>query len=192
MALHDGIIDLQQNFKEVLSGNHNHRSGSFFTAPIMYCWAKQLGAKKILEIGIGAGSAGYWLGHAAKEMDGQYFGIEINQSRVNGLSALMDQFEIPNKIWCSPSLKIDQEFIRTNIGGLDMAYLDGDHSLEAIRHEMFTVWPFIKGGGFGYAFIHDIYTASKDGWAFVKEEYAGIADIMEIKAQSGMGIVRKI
>ena len=194
MALHDGIIDLQQNFKEVIAGKHNHRSGSFFTGPIMYCWAKQLGARQILEIGIGAGSAGYWLGHAAKEMGGKYHGIELNKNRVLNLTSLMDQFEIPNQIWCSSSLNIDKEFIETNIGNIDIAYLDGDHTLEAIKHEINTVWPFVKTGGYGYVFVHDIYTASIDGWAYVRDVFAKEvnADIMEIKAQSGMGIVRKI
>ena len=106
MNLHNGIIDLGQNFKEVMEGKHSHRSGSFFTAPIMYLIIKQTVSPRVLEIGIGAGSAGYWLGHAAKELDATYYGIELLQSRVNGVGAWMDKFGVTNKIWCSDSKKL--------------------------------------------------------------------------------------
>ncbi len=188
MALHEGIIDLGQNFKEVIDGEHAHRSGSFFTAPIMYLFAKQMGAKNILEIGIGAGSAGYWLGHAAKEMGGKYFGIEIHASRVKGVCAWMEKFELPHKIWTMDSRDMTFEFVKQNIGRIDLAYLDGDHSLEAIWHEILTVWPFIRTDGKGYVFIHDIFTTSKEGWAKVRDNFV---ETFEINAQSGMGIVKK-
>lgn len=122
-------------------------------------------------------------------MGGKYFGIEINQNRVISLSALMEQFGIDHQIWCSDSLKITDGFIRDNIGRIDFAYLDGNHTLEAIWHEITTIWPYVRDDGKGYVFIHDIYTASKEGWAKVK---AAFPETMEIKAQSGMGVVRKI
>lgn len=194
MDLHGGILDLGQNFREVMAGKHSHRSGSFFTAPIMYLLIKQMKLKKVLEIGIGAGSAGYWLGHAAKEMDGIYYGIELHQSRINGVSGWMKTFGIPHKMWCFDTIKMPPDWVEKNIGTLDFVYLDGCHKKEWILHEMEMIWPHLRRDGRGYLCIHDIYSSSKEGWREVKELYAysEIADMIEIHAQSGMGILRKV
>ena len=189
LSEHKGVIDLEQGFKEVLSGVHNHRSGSFFTAPIMYCLAKQMKAKHILEVGTCNGSAAFWLSHAAKENGGKYFGMEIDQGRVTGLDRLMSRFDLNYQLWCMDSREMTDTFIKENIGGIDIAYLDGDHSMEAIWHEITTIWPNLRGSGSGYVFIHDIYTDSKEGWAKVKANYE---ETFEIKAGFGMGIVRKV
>lgn len=188
MAEHKGIIDLEQGFKENLCGVHNHRSGSFFMAPIMYCFAKQMKAKNILEVGTCFGSAGFWLGHAAKENGGKYFGMEIDQGRVNGLKNLMGQFDLDYTLWCMDSRELTDVFIKDNIGRIDMAYLDGDHSPEAIWHEITTIWPHMRDDGSGYVFIHDIYSDSKEGWAKVK---ANFKETFELKAGFGLGMVRK-
>jgi len=185
--LHSGILDFGQNFREVLSGNHNHRSGSFFTAPLMYCWAKQIKAKKILEVGVGSGGASYWLGHAAQELDGKYFGIELHEGRVKALSELMDTFKINHQIWAMDSLKMTDEFIGKHIGRIDLAYLDGNHNLESIWHEITTIWPYLRING--YVFIHDIHSVSKEGWAKVKSEFE---ETFEIFGNSGTGVVRKL
>lgn len=192
ISLHEGIIDLGQNFKEVIAGNHSHRSGSFFTAPIMYLMCKQMGVKKVVEIGVAAGSSGYWLSHAMKEMCGMYYGIEINPSYCRNVGKWMDMFEVPHTIFNLSSLDMTSQWFKENIGNVGLAYLDGNHTKEAIMHEMEVVFPFVRGGGYGYIFIHDIYTASKEGWAAVRSEYSGICDIIEVKAQSGMGILRKL
>jgi len=171
MSLHDGILNLNQNFQVVLDGNHSHRSGSYFQAPIMYLWAKQTKAKTILEIGIGAGSTAYWLGHAAKEMDGKYYGLELLQSRVNALTNYMNQMSIPNKIQCMDSRKLTHDFLYDFLDkkSLDIAFLDGNHTQEAIEHEMECVYPLVRARG--YIFIHDIHTSSKDGWLSVTKKY---------------------
>jgi len=184
-----GILDLHQNFESVVLGNHTHRSGSLFTAPIMYTWAKQMEAKNILEVGIGSGSSAYWLGHAAKEMDGKYFGIELRIGAVNELIGIMTEAGINHQIWNMNSLNLTGDFVKDNIGTLDFVLLDGSHKLEAIWHEITTLWPYIRKDGKGYVFIHDIYTSSKEGWAKVKSEFP---ETMEMKERSGMGIVRKI
>lgn len=188
MDLHKGILDLGQNFKEVLSGAHNHRSGSFFTSPIMYLFAKQVKAKNILEIGACFGGAGYWLSHAATEMDGKYFGIEIGEGRVKNLRKLMDQFDLNYELWCMDSREMTDDFIKKNIGRIDLAFLDGDHSAGAIWHEITTIWPNLRSDGHGYVFIHDIHSVSKEGWAKVKSEFK---NTFEIFGNSGTGIVRK-
>ncbi len=194
MNLHGGILDLGQNFREVMAGKHSHRSGSFFTAPIMYLLIKQMNLPNVLEIGIGAGSAGYWLGHAAKEMDGIYYGIELHQSRINGVSTYMEKFGIRHEMWCADTKTLPLDFIPKNIGRVDFAYLDGDHSKEAILHEMKMVWPYLRGDGKSYVCIHDIYSASKEGWAEVYRRVKNnsfYAEMIEIHAQSGLGILRK-
>jgi len=183
-----GILDLDQNFESVVEGNHTHRSGSLFTAPIMYTWAKQMDAKNILEVGIGSGSSAYWLGHAAKEMGGKYFGIELRIGAVNALIEIMSEADINHQIWNMNSMNLTSDFIKENIGRVDFVLLDGSHKLEAIWHEITTLWPHIRNDGKGYVFIHDIYTSSKEGWAKVKSEFP---ETMELKERSGMGIVRK-
>lgn len=184
-----GILDLDQNFESVVQGNHTHRSGSLFTAPIMYVWAKEMDAKNILEVGIGSGSSAYWLGHAAKEMEGKYFGIELRKSLVEDLEKMMDRFDIKHQIWNMNSKNLTSDFVKDNIGRLDFVLLDGSHTLEAIWHEITTLWPHIRNDGKGYVFIHDIYTSSKEAWAKVKSEYP---ETIEMNERSGMGIVRKI
>jgi len=184
-----GILDLDQNFKSVVEGNHTHRSGSLFTAPIMYVWAKEMDAKNILEIGIGSGSSAYWLGHAAKEMEGKYFGIELRIGAVNALIEMMNEAGINHQIWNMNSMNLTSDFIKHNIGKVDFVLLDGSHKIEAIWHEITTLWPHIRSDGKGYVFIHDIHTSSKEAWAKIKSEFS---ETMELKERSGMGIVRKI
>ena len=102
---------------------------------------------------------------------------------------MMTEADIDHQIWNMNSKNLTSDFIKENIGRLDFVLLDGSHTLEAIWHEITTLWPHIRNDGKGYVFIHDIYTSSKEGWAKVKSEFV---ETMEMNERSGMGIVRKI
>jgi len=105
------------------------------------------------------------------------------------LNNLMGQFDLDYTLWCMDSRELTDAFIKENIGRIDMAYLDGDHSMEAIWYEITTIWPHLRSDGSGYVFIHDIYSDSKEGWAKVKANYK---ETFELKAGFGLGMVRKI
>jgi len=188
------IIDINQNFQIVIDGKHSHRSGSYFQAPIMYLWAKQIKAKNILEIGIGAGSTAYWLGHAAKENGGKYYALEYVQGRVDAISKLMDQYEIPNKIQQMDTKKLWGVFFEDFLGKgkkFDLIFLDGNHTKEVIEHEMKCVYPWVLKK-IGYIFIHDIHTSSYEGWLSVTKNTNYDIEHLQLFGNSGLGIIRKI
>jgi len=184
---HESILNLAQNFP------HNSKPTSmYFHAPLMYMWCKQAMARNILEIGIASGYSSYWLGQAAKEAGGKYFGVEIHQGRAAAIGKGMEQLGIPYDIWAMDSKTMTEEFVKEKMESLDFCFLDGDHSPEAVLHEVEILYPYLVGKGRGYFFIHDIYSASRDAWAEIKREQKYQFEIIGIMNNFGMGILRKI
>ena len=184
----DKLLHFEQGFRYALEGNHPQRSGMFFLGPWMYCFLQQMDAKHILETGMGEGAAGWWLAHAAKEHGGMYIGVELLKSRCEGLSKKYTDLGITNHCLCMDSIHLTTEDIAQFTNRIDFALLDGNHDKEHILHELHTIEPLVPKR-IGYVFVHDIYTASRDGWAAVRELSGW--DIFEVARASGMGMLRK-
>jgi len=182
---HESILDLSQNFP------HNRGPTSmYFYGPLMYLWCKQMRARYILEIGIATGYSSYWLGQAAKEAGGKYFGIEIHQGRAKAIDEAMDKLGIPHEIWAMDSRMITTDFMKEKVGKLDFCFLDGDHSVETVNHEMDVIYPLMIK--FSYIFIHDVFAASREAWKVVVENPNYTLEHLHIFNNFGMGIIRRV
>jgi len=186
------ILDICQNFKRVIEGQHSRASGSTHFAPIMYLWAKVIKAKTILEIGLGAGSTLYWLAHAAKELGGQYYGIDISVQKTGAIIDQTGGFGLPINIFTENSIKLNTKWFAQNVGKPELVFLDGNHQEHTIAHEVEQLYSLVPGMGKGYIFIHDIDTKSKAGWNSVIKNSKYDFQHLAIPGDAGLGILRKV
>lgn len=187
MDIYESCLNIDQLFNDK-SKPHT----TYFYGPLMYLLCKQISAKFIVEIGLGLGYCSYWLGMAAKEAGGTYFGIDIRKDLADKVDKKMTEMEIPHKVFVHDSRELDEAWIRTNIRRVDFAYLDGNHTQEAIENEVKIIYPMLSFAGNGYIFIHDTQSKSRKGFWKVVNNPDYQFEWMRINQNAGMGILRKV
>lgn len=154
---------------------------------LIYLFAKIHDAKNILEVGTDMGYSSYYLAEAAKENNGMFYGIEILQDMCDRVDKMLTKENLPHKIICADTKKMDKIDFTDSI---DIAWLDGEHTTEAVLHEVDIIYPILKGRGFGFIFIHDIVDQGNAGaWlALTKDKRF---EHLGLEQNYGLGILRK-
>jgi hypothetical protein len=152
---------------------------------LIYLFAKIHGSKNILEIGSAEGYSAYYLSEIAKENGGMYYGIDINPGLIERVDKLLG--DLPHKMICADTKKLD----KLDIDSLDIVWIDGEHTTEAVMHEIELVYPLLKDRGFGFIFLHDIVDMGVSGaWWKLKNDPR--FESIGLEANYGLGILRKL
>ena len=155
---------------------------------MMYCFIYALGLRHILEIGVAQGWTSYYLARAAHHNGGHFYGIDIDESYCQMVRDGLDSKKLPHTIVSADTKDLEKlDFIPQ----LDFAFLDGEHSTEAVLHEVEMIYPLLGENGTGFIFIHDIIDAgNSDAWWKLKNDsrFEGIG----MNANYGLGILRKM
>lgn len=153
---------------------------------LIYLFAKIHGSKNILEIGSAEGYSSYYLAEVAKENNGMYFGIDINQGLCDRVDKLLE--DLPHKMICANTKELKEiDFIDS----IDIAWIDGEHTTEAVMHEIELIYPLLKDRGFGFIFLHDIVDMGVSG-AWLKLKNDPRFESIGLEANYGLGILRKL
>ena len=174
-----------------LSGFSNHPSKDCnFTCTyfplLIYLFAKIHGSKNILEIGSAEGYSSYYLAEIAKENGGMYYGIDINPGLVERVDKLLG--DLPYKMICADTKKMEKIDFTDS---LDIVWIDGEHTTEAVMHEIELIYPLLKDRGFSFVFIHDIVDMGNSG-AWLKLKSDPRFESIGLEANYGLGILRKL
>lgn len=155
---------------------------------LMYIFIRAHDQKQILEVGIEEGYSTYYLAHAAKMSGGMYYGIDINQESCDNADRELTKAGLPHKIICADTKEIEKIDFMDRI---DFAFLDGEHTTEAVLHEIELIYPLLNGRGRGYVFIHDIVDMGNAG-AWLKLKHDERFETLGMEPNYGLGIARKI
>jgi predicted O-methyltransferase YrrM len=184
------MIDFFKDNK-FLKGFSNHPSNDCnFTCTyfplLMYLFAIIHGSKNILEIGSAEGYSAYYLAEVAKVNNGMYYGIDINPGLIERVDKLLG--DLPHKMICADTKKMDKIDFTDS---LDIVWIDGEHTTEAVMHEIELVYPLLKDRGFGFIFLHDIVDMGVSG-AWLKLKNDPRFESIGLEANYGLGILRKL
>lgn len=184
-----------ESWKEdkLLTGFSNHfmneaNSTLPYFPPLMYIFMMANSHQNILEIGIERGYAAYYFAYAAKMNGGMYYGIDINPESCEKIDKELTKADLPHKIICADTKKIEKIDFMDKI---DFAFLDGEHTTEAIDHEIELIYPLLNSGGWGYIFIHDIIDMGNAG-AWLKLKGDKRFETLGLNPNYGLGIARKM
>ena len=76
---------------------------------------------------------------------------------------------------------------------IDFVFIDGEHTTEAVMHEVEMIWPKLQDRGWGYIAFHDIVDQGVDeAWALLKEKYKDRAEFIGFHPNGGLGLMRKV
>ena len=190
--MNDMII--KEQLKDLLvEGFTNHFSQEMnstipFYPMMMYCFIYALGLQNILEVGILRGYTSYYLARAANVNGGHYYGIDVNQPYCDIVKAGLDSFNLPNTVLCRDTKKMEKiDFIDR----IDFAFLDGEHTTNAVLHEVEMTYPLLNTSCNSFIFVHDIIAqGTSDAWWKLKQDprFEGIG----MNANYGLGMLRKL
>ncbi|GAG41938.1 unnamed protein product, partial [marine sediment metagenome] len=82
-----------------------------------------------------------------------YYGIDNNPECCERIDKALTKANFPHKIICADTKKIEKIDFTDRI---DFAFLDGEHTTEAVMHEVELIYPLLDVMGRSYIFIHDI------------------------------------
>lgn len=165
-----------------------------FFGPMMYFIIRALRCEKVLEIGHAEGYTAFYMANAVKDngvrfgaKDNRYYGIDICQSE-----KVMNELEakaLPVTIVNMDSIKLTENTFKGEY--FDLIFQDGAHDTQHVMHEIKTLWPQLKRGG--YWLFHDCYGPAQEAWALLEPmlkkaqcEYVTLNDDVY-----GLAIIRK-
>jgi cephalosporin hydroxylase len=173
----------------LIKGDHflDHMNTTCAYYPILiYLFARISGARNILEVGVALGYGAYYFSRAAKDNGGMYYGIDIEQNFCDNARKNLDALELPNTIICADTKKMEKIDFTDRI---DIAFLDGEHTTEAVMHEVDMIYPLLNKMGYGWIFIHDIVDmGNADAWWKLKQDTR--FESISIHHNYGLGILR--
>jgi len=178
---------------KLLAGFSNHfmdevNSTLPYFPPLMYVFARAHDCKNILEVGIERGYSTYYLAHAAKMSGGMYYGIDNEARYCENIDRELTKANLPHKIICADTKKMEKiDFVER----IDFAFLDGEHTTEAVMHEIDLIYPLLVASGWGYIFIHDIVDMGNAG-AWLKLKNDKRFETLGLNPNYGLGIARKM
>jgi len=154
----------------------------------IYLFAKIHQSKEILEIGTDHGYSSYYLAAIAEENEGTYYGIDIEQAMLDRTGKMLDEADLPYKLILADTKKLEKIDFAERI---DLAFLDGEHTTEAVEHEIELIYPLLPGNGWGYIFIHDIVDGGNAN-VWLKLQGDPRFEKLGMHPNYGMGILRKM
>ena len=182
----------------------NINSTITFFGPMLYFFARSIGAEQVLEIGHAEGYTGFYLAHAVKDnatrfkMAGnRYYGIDILKKP--DFEEALERWELPAVVKQMDSMDLKPDTFP--VEKYDIIFQDGNHDEEHVIHEFNTMWPKLKGEGKGYWIAHDCYGPAEKGCEeiisqnFSRKLWAhGFRDIelIRIFCPYGLMIIRKM
>jgi predicted O-methyltransferase YrrM len=155
---------------------------------LIYLIAKIHGSKNILEVGTDVGYSSYYLAEVAKENGGMFFGIEILKDMCDKVDKMLTEAKLPHKIIQADTKKMKEIDFTDSI---DIAFLDGEHTTEAVLHEVELIYPLLKDRGFGFVLVHDVVDMGNAG-AWLKLKSDPRFESIALEANYGLGILRKL
>ena len=155
-----------------------------YYSPLYYIICRGLKARNILEIGCEEGYSSYMLALAAKENEGTYFCIEKNPAYAQRIKEGCVEEGFPHVVIQADSGDIE-EFVWAQY--LDFVLLDGDHSPEAIAHEVALVYPKLRG----YIALHDTSAWSATGYYAVLDNPDYDWEHISFPYNFGLALLRK-
>ena len=182
---------------ENLQNGHftNINSTITFFGPMLYFFARSIGAEQILEIGHAEGYTSHYLAHAVKDnatrfkMAGnRYYGIDIVQTDKVRQNLLNEH--LPVTVLTLDSMKLTPETFKDV--KFDIIFQDGCHDDEHVVYEMETMYDQLKGNGTGYWIFHDCYGPSEEGWHKIIKDPRYNWEFVRIFCPYGLGILRKM
>ena len=192
------FMDYPAPVMELIQSGHytNLNSTITFFGPMLYFFARAIGAEQILEIGMAEGYTTWYLANAVRDnairykMQGNmYYGIDI-LDRTEVVKPKLDAAGLPNTILKMDSINLTSDTFKDV--RFDMIFVDGAHDRDHIVHEVDVLYPQLKGEGNGFMILHDIYGPGEiGGHEVIKNpkynwEYVRICEIY------GIAILRKM
>ena len=155
-----------------------------YYSPLYYILCRGLKACNILEIGCEEGYSSYMLALAAKENEGTYFCIEKEAHFAQQVKQGCVESGFPHVIIHADSGDID-EFVWAD--RLDFVLLDGNHTQEAIEHEVAMLYPKLKG----YIALHDTNAWSASGYYAILDNPDYDWEHISFPYNFGLALLRK-
>lgn len=169
-----------------------------FFGPMLYFLARQLGAERILEIGVAEAYTSFYLAHAVndnakrfKMAGNEYIGVDIVQTEKSTHNLL--KWGLPITVH-----NMDSKNLTTGFFGdkpFDIIFQDGNHTTDYVIYEFEQMWPDVKGGGDGFFICHDCYGPSEEGCREIlkKIELDKIpVEFLRIPGMYGLLLIRKM
>jgi len=178
---------------KLLAGFNNHFLNEInATLPdyplLMYTFIRANSHKNILEVGLEQGYSAFYFAYAAKMNGGKYYGIDINERYCEIIDKELTKADLPHEIICADTKKMEKIDFMENI---NFAFLDGEHTTEAVSHEVELIYPLLTHDGWGYIFIHDIVDMGNAGaWWKLKNDKR--FETLGLNPNYGLGIARKM
>lgn len=154
---------------------------------LIYLFAKISQAQHILEIGSAEGYGSFYLATAAKENGGMYYGIDIEPGLINRVRGKLDESMLPNQMICVDTKKLEE----LPIERVDIAFIDGEHTTEAVMHEVELIYPKLTKRGYGFLMFHDVHDMGVAG-AWLQMTRDPRFECLTILHNYGLGIARAI
>ena len=170
-----------------------------FFGPMLYFFARAIGAEKILEIGHAEGYTARYLASAVKDngvrygmAKNMYYGLDIVQTEK--VHAALEKEGLPHEL-----LQMDSALLTPRTYediAFDIIFQDGCHDALHVLHELNVLYPQLKGQGQGYWIFHDCYGPAEDAWIEVEKLIkAGVYEfelVRIIDVSYGIAIMRKM
>ncbi len=149
----------------------------------LYVMARLLRAQKIAEVGVFRGATSRYLGQALLENGGgELYLVDMSEEALaRGRDAVGAMANVTTRGVLGSST--EPEVLSSVPDGLDLVYLDADHTEQGVRDEL-TAWiPKVRAGGI--IAVHD--AVQIHGVCKAVHEYAGSRDLMTVCTQRGCG-----
>lgn len=184
-----------QGFNELPPWFYQPNMTDWYAPPLIYMLACIYGHKDIVEIGV-AECYGMWhLANAARQNGGRYLGVDIENvwARVmepygTPISRFMEGEMLPITFLQGDTKKMTD----LPIDNIDLAFIDGEHTTEAIIHEVYNlILPKMKKDGFRYICFDDVIDqGAQEAWKMIKADPR--FECLTILPNGGFGIARVI
>ena len=144
-------------------------AASQFTGPLIEKLARFIGARTLVEIGVGFGFVSTGLAVYASQVDGRYHGIEVQENRVVLVNEKIAEFGGFGHVIHGDSKKIKWD------RQIDLLFVDGDHGYEAVKSDLgrFGKWVNLSGVVccHDYGKYTEIKRACDEWWESRKESW---------------------
>ena len=153
--------------------------------PLLYSLICSQRLRNVIEVGLDRGYSTRVLAQAARDVGGHFWGVEIDRTRAHRIQTELDADGYSTTILVADSRDLDA------IPGMDrcdFAYLDGDHSPDAVLHELAILRPLMTSQSI--VAIHDIRSASREAWAIITQDPAW--RWLALAANFGLGLIQPV
>ena len=168
-------------------------STCWWQVPLIYMMGIASGARFIVEIGVDQGYGAWHFAQLAKLNNGQYLGIDIEPVWKRDWPSLpsMDRYFESNRL-PAKFLQADSKTLKElPIERVDLAFVDGEHTKEAVLHEVNTLlYPKTQKNGTTYICMHDIedFDGVREAWEGFERDDRFQA--IKFHNNHGLGILR--